>query len=218
MGLSICRRPNRYPRIGRCACDLASAGLVTAARAHASTIERDATAEHAAKVAEYERQRAAIEAQLGDLRGFERDHLTRVRAYLESQLSELEALEGAASPLLNSRSQGPVGFVGRPDGGWEPGPHDGVPLPGPGRGDRAESSAPRPRRAGGLSSSSSSIPSVAPSCGGAGPFSTAPPPASPQDSPELFTAAVGGAVPSGSVPTASLPATLADRHRRRCRR
>ncbi len=76
--------------------------VVATARAQASTMERDARAEHASKIAEFERQRAAIEAQLGELRGFERDHLTRVRAYLESQLAELEALESAASPLQNT--------------------------------------------------------------------------------------------------------------------
>ena len=56
--------------------------LVGAARAQASTLERDAKAEHATKLAEFERARSAIEAQLNQLRGFERDHLTRVRAYL----------------------------------------------------------------------------------------------------------------------------------------
>jgi DivIVA domain-containing protein len=172
--------------------------VVTAARAHASTIERDATAEHAKKVGELERQRAAIEAQLGDLRGFERDHLTRVRAYLESQLSELAGLEGAASPLLNTTPPGAsagsssaaptvpastsdhpaVAAAGRPTV-TAPSP-GAVTPPSPG-------GSTVPGVAGGLSAPSSSSTSGAPSSGGAGPFSTAPLPASPQDSPELFT-------------------------------
>ena len=156
-------------------------------------------AEHAAKIAEFERQRAAIEAQLGDLRGFERDHLTRVRAYLESQLSELEVLEGAASPLLNtSRPHRPR--PGRP------------PSRGPARRRRRRpstvSAPPRPA----VSAPTTTAPPVARRAGwthGGVPDTaqrgsrsrravrSAPRhrPASPQDSPELFTPP-GGAVPA----------------------
>jgi DivIVA domain-containing protein len=180
--------------------------VVTAARAHASTIERDATAEHAKKVGELERQRSAIEAQLADLRGFERDHLTRVRAYLESQLSELEVLEGAASPLLNTTPPGSSAGSSSatpPVGGSAP-DHPAVAAPG-----RPTVTAPSPGAVTPPSPGGGSVPGVAgglsapsvqsggaPSSGGAGPFSTAPLPASPQDSPELFTPpASAGSVP-----------------------
>lgn len=188
--------------------------LVSAAQVHASSIERDAKAEHAAKISEFERARVMIETQLGELRGFERDHLTRVRAYLESQLKELAILESAASPLQNTAPKtSPVAASSAaPSVPVSAAGHGGASVPSVSAGPSTPVSAPpvsAPPVSGvstpGSSPASATPPSVAPGASGGpgGPFSTAPLPASPHDSPELFTA------PTAPASTATAPASTA---------
>src|SRR5436305_181399 len=74
--------------------------LVAQARVRASSIEADAQAQHAAATAELQRQREALERQIDNLRTFEREYRTRLKAYLEGQLRDLAArtAEPTASP------------------------------------------------------------------------------------------------------------------------
>jgi hypothetical protein len=63
----------------------------------AATVDQEVQAEHAAKEAELAAQRTGIEAEITQLRDFERDYRTRLRAYLEGQLNDLERLAAASS-------------------------------------------------------------------------------------------------------------------------
>ncbi|MFL6238415.1 MAG: DivIVA domain-containing protein [Actinomycetes bacterium] len=63
--------------------------IVVEARTRASSLEQEAQQQHATAMAELERRRRDLERQVGDLRAFEREYRTRLRAYLETQLREL---------------------------------------------------------------------------------------------------------------------------------
>jgi DivIVA domain-containing protein len=65
--------------------------VVAQARVRASSIESEAQQSHAAAMAELQRQRSMLERQIDELRGFEREYRTRLKAYLESQLHDLES-------------------------------------------------------------------------------------------------------------------------------
>src|SRR3954447_15759780 len=70
--------------------------IVSAARMKASAMETEAQQKHASAIAEIQRQRNALESQIESLRGFEREYRTRLKAYLEGQLRELESQQSAA--------------------------------------------------------------------------------------------------------------------------
>src|SRR5438477_12257877 len=53
--------------------------LVAAAKVRASSIESDAQAQHAQAMAELQRQRSTLEAQIDELRAFEREYRTRLK-------------------------------------------------------------------------------------------------------------------------------------------
>jgi DivIVA domain-containing protein len=72
--------------------------IVSAARMKASALEQEAQQQHAAAVADLQRQRNALESQIDSLRGFEREYRTRLKAYLEGQLRELESQPASAAP------------------------------------------------------------------------------------------------------------------------
>ena len=78
--------------------------LVAAAKVRASSIESEAQAQHAQAMAELQRQRSTLEAQIEELRAFEREYRTRLKAYLESQLRDLDG-----------RGQGLEAELGRAD-------------------------------------------------------------------------------------------------------
>src|SRR3954464_475300 len=69
--------------------------IVSSARMKASAMEAEAQQKHASAIAEIQRQRTALESQIESLRGFEREYRTRLKAYLESQLRELESQQSA---------------------------------------------------------------------------------------------------------------------------
>ncbi|MBV9487486.1 MAG: DivIVA domain-containing protein [Frankiaceae bacterium] len=73
--------------------------VVTDARGRAAALDREAQTSHETKIAELSAQRAAIEAEIADLRNFEREYRTRLRAYLEGQLGELEKLTSTAPSM-----------------------------------------------------------------------------------------------------------------------
>ena len=64
--------------------------IVASAKVRASSMESEAQAQHAQAMAELQRQRSTLEAQIEELRAFEREYRARVKAYLESQLRDLD--------------------------------------------------------------------------------------------------------------------------------
>jgi DivIVA domain-containing protein len=64
--------------------------IVTDARGRAGALEQEAREKHAAAMSELERRRRELEREVEDLRAFEREYRTRLKAYLETQLRELE--------------------------------------------------------------------------------------------------------------------------------
>src|SRR4051795_2675179 len=71
--------------------------MLASAKVRASSIESEAQAQHAQAMAELSRQRSTLEAQIEELRAFEREYRTRLKAYLDSQLRDLES-RGTAAP------------------------------------------------------------------------------------------------------------------------
>jgi DivIVA domain-containing protein len=72
--------------------------LVGEAKTEAERHEREATARREAAVAAIEADRRAIEAQVEALRAFEREYRTRLKAYLELQLRELDNVGRTTAP------------------------------------------------------------------------------------------------------------------------
>lgn len=60
------------------------------ARAKADALERDARQRHQEAMGGLEAKRSALQKQLEELKQFEREYRTRLKAYLESQLRDLE--------------------------------------------------------------------------------------------------------------------------------
>jgi DivIVA domain-containing protein len=103
------------------------------ARARAESLERDAQERHRQAMGSLVQSREELERRVDDLRAFEREYRSRLKAYLEGQLRDLEA--GAADsgvfPAVGSGAQpSPVGVgMGRldmrnggPSGGYQPMP------------------------------------------------------------------------------------------------
>jgi DivIVA domain-containing protein len=71
-------------------------GIVSAARDKAASMENEAHAAHVSRVATLERERTALESEITSLRTFETEFRTRLKAYLESQLGDLDARPSVA--------------------------------------------------------------------------------------------------------------------------
>jgi DivIVA domain-containing protein len=104
------------------------------ARARAESLERDAQERHRQAMGSLVQSREELERRVDDLRAFEREYRSRLKAYLEGQLRDLEA--GAADsgvfPAVGSGQQSPVGVgVGRLDmrNGNQGGGYPGMPEP-----------------------------------------------------------------------------------------
>jgi len=108
------------------------------ARARAENLDRDAQERHRQALGSLIQQREELERRVDDLRNFEREYRTRLMAYLEGQLRDLEA--GAADsgvfPAITTGPQSsvPAGVGGRMDSrnGGQPsvaGSYAGVPEP-----------------------------------------------------------------------------------------
>src|SRR4051794_21414745 len=97
--------------------------IVSAARMRASSMEAEAQQKHAAAVADLQRQRNALESQIDSLRGFEREYRTRLKAYLEGQLRELES-QPPSVVSSSAPAARPAGAPasGAPGGGQPPRP------------------------------------------------------------------------------------------------
>ena len=68
--------------------------ITSDARARAESLERDAQERHRQAMGSLVQQREELERRVDDLRAFEREYRSRLKAYLEGQLRDLEA--GAA--------------------------------------------------------------------------------------------------------------------------
>ena len=65
--------------------------ITSDARARAETLERDAQERHRQAMGSLVQQREELERMVDDLRAFEREYRSRLKAYLEGQLRDLEA-------------------------------------------------------------------------------------------------------------------------------
>ena len=133
--------------------------IVAQAKLRASSIESEAQQQHASAMAELQRQRSTLETQIEELRGFEREYRTRLKAYLEGQLRELDSRTApTASPTPAGR---PMTAPAAP-----PPPAGAPPRPA------AAPSPPPPSAPAGAAD----VPRLAPQTpGGASPFTPAPP-------------------------------------------
>ncbi len=77
--------------------------IVTEARARAESLERDAQERHRQAMGSLVQQREELERMVDDLNAFEREYRSRLKAYLEGQLRELEA-GSHGGPFGNSPS------------------------------------------------------------------------------------------------------------------
>src|SRR5215472_11056337 len=115
--------------------------ITSDARARAESLERDAQERHRQAMGSLVQQREELERRVDDLRAFEREYRSRLKAYLEGQLRDLEAgagdsgtfpavagsqsaVSGGMSSRMESRNGQPAvtgAYVGSP----EPGGHNG---------------------------------------------------------------------------------------------
>ena len=103
------------------------------ARARAESLERDAQERHRQAMGSLVQTREELERRVDDLRAFEREYRSRLKAYLEGQLRDLEAgvTDNGTFPTVGSPSQPPMPStlsapVGGRNGGQGPGQY-GVP-------------------------------------------------------------------------------------------
>src|SRR6266542_2386224 len=84
--------------------------ITSDARARAESLERDAQERHRQAMGSLVQQREELERRVDDLRAFEREYRSRLKAYLEGQLRDLEAgaTDSGAFQVIGS-SQQPVG-------------------------------------------------------------------------------------------------------------
>src|SRR5499425_1974678 len=79
--------------------------ITSDARARAESLERDAQERHRQAMGSLVQQREELERRVDDLRAFEREYRSRLKAYLEGQLRDLEA--GAADSGVFPAVTGP---------------------------------------------------------------------------------------------------------------
>jgi DivIVA domain-containing protein len=81
-----------------------AAKTLAAAREQAAAVEREAAERRTSLTAELETHKRTLEVQVEQLRAFEREYRTRLRAYLEMQLRDLERHPGAAPTTAQGTS------------------------------------------------------------------------------------------------------------------
>jgi DivIVA domain-containing protein len=84
--------------------------ITSDARARAESLERDAQERHRQAMGSLVQSREELERRVDDLRAFEREYRSRLKAYLEGQLRDLEA--GAADSGVFPAVTGPQTAVG----------------------------------------------------------------------------------------------------------
>src|SRR5579875_4004346 len=97
------------------------------ARARAESLERDAQERHRQAMGSLVHQREELERRVDDLRAFEREYRSRLKAYLEGQLRDLEAgvTDSGAFPSMGTGPQSPI-----PAGLGQAGARNGAPGTG----------------------------------------------------------------------------------------
>ena len=95
--------------------------MLADARGKATSLEQEARDQHATTMTDLDRKRRELERQVEDLRAFEREYRVRLKAYLETQLNELEG-RGAGSeppgaPVTPPSGRAPAGPAGSGPGG-----------------------------------------------------------------------------------------------------
>jgi DivIVA domain-containing protein len=86
--------------------------ITSDARARAESLERDAQERHRQAMGSLVQQREELERRVDDLRAFEREYRSRLKAYLEGQLRDLEA--GATDSGAFPAVTGPQPTIGMP--------------------------------------------------------------------------------------------------------
>ena len=81
--------------------------IIGDARARAETLERDAQERHRQAMGSLVQTREELERRVDDLRAFEREYRSRLKAYLEGQLRDLEAgvTDSGTFPSMGSGTQ-----------------------------------------------------------------------------------------------------------------
>jgi cell division septum initiation protein DivIVA len=84
--------------------------ITSDARARAESLERDAQERHRQAMGSLVQQREELERRVDDLRAFEREYRSRLKAYLEGQMRDLEAgaTDSGAFPAMGSGSDSSV--------------------------------------------------------------------------------------------------------------
>src|SRR6266487_743738 len=84
--------------------------ITSDARARAESLERDAQERHRQAMGSLVQSREELERRVDDLRAFEREYRSRLKAYLEGQLRDLEAgaTDSGAFQVIGSGQQQPV--------------------------------------------------------------------------------------------------------------
>jgi DivIVA domain-containing protein len=102
------------------------------ARQDAEKLRAEAQTQFEQQIGKVEEDRRALEGQVEQLRSFEREYRTRLRAYLELQLRELDAPGSTQGQVEGGMSRPPIGPGGAPAGNAPGGPA-GTSPGGPGR-------------------------------------------------------------------------------------
>jgi len=97
------------------------------ARARAEALERDAQERHRQAMGSLVQTREELERRVDDLRAFEREYRSRLKAYLEGQLRELEAgvSDSGTFPAMGSAPQPMPSALSAPVAGRNAGPAPG---------------------------------------------------------------------------------------------
>ena len=109
--------------------------IISEARARAEALERDAQDRHRQAMGTLVQQREELESKVDELRAFEREYRSRLKAYLEGQLRELEAGATDSGPFAASSVGSPAALPHAEPRNGQP----GGPAPSPfGAPDRAQ--------------------------------------------------------------------------------
>ncbi len=103
--------------------------VVAQARTRAGSIESEAQQQHAQAMAALQSQRETFERQIDNLRAFEREYRTRLKAYLEGQLRDLEARTVEPASALPATPPSAPGTPPVPPPSAPPAPAGGPPRP-----------------------------------------------------------------------------------------
>ncbi|MGZ4592049.1 MAG: DivIVA domain-containing protein [Actinomycetes bacterium] len=93
--------------------------MIGEARARADQLKREADDKHRQIIGSLENERVQLEREVEKLRAFEREYRSRLKAYLEGQLRELEG-HGSQAPSARPAGGPQGGPPGGPQGGGAP--------------------------------------------------------------------------------------------------